>query len=77
MSLPIDQGDVSGGQAFFDAESGDEQQNASEDEDEDADYFDPSGTDEPALSPQMRHSRPPSTLLDHWAQAVYQPGEVS
>ena len=31
-------------------------------EDEGADYFDPSGTDEPALSPQMRHSRPPSVV---------------
>ena len=76
-STPTDRGDVSGGQAFFDAEDGDEEQNASEDADDDADYYDPSGTDEcnnePAPSLQMRCGRPPSTLLDHWAQAVYQP----
>lgn len=82
-STPTDRGDVSGGQAFFDAEDGDEEQNASEDADDDADYYDPSGTDEcnnePAPSLQMRCGRPPSTLLDHWAQAVYQPdrGELN
>ena len=41
MSTPTDRGDVSGGQAFFDAEDGDEEQSACEDADDDADYYDP------------------------------------